>query len=212
MPKLRVHNFSVSLDGFAAGPDQSLDHPLGRGGLGLHEWFFPTRTFQRIHGSGDGATGLDDQFAACGIDNIGAWIMGRNMFGPVRGKWPDHAWRGWWGDNPPFQKPVFILTHHARPSLTMQGGTVFHFITGGIEAARTRATEAAGGLDVAVSGGAATIRQFLRARLIDHMHIVIAPILLGRGESLLAGLDLLALGYTVSEVRHSEHATHVVIT
>ena len=211
MSKLRVHTFALSLDGYGAGPDQSLDHPLGRGGGGLHAWFLPTRTFRRMTGAGDGTTGVDDDFAARGFDNVGAWILGRNMFGPVRGPWPDESWRGWWGETPPYHVPVFVLTHHARPPLEMDGGTVFHFVTGGIEEALARARDAAGGRDVRLGGGAATIRQYLRAGLVDEMHVAIAPILLGGGEALFAGLDLPALGYRVSEHVAAEAATHVVI-
>lgn len=211
MSKLRVHTFALSLDGYGAGPDQSREHPMGRGGEALHRWFLPTRTFRRMTGAGDGTTGVDDDFAARGFDNVGAWILGRNMFGPVRGPWPDESWRGWWGETPPYHVPVFVLTHHARPPLEMDGGTVFHFVTGGIEEALDRAGEAATGRDVRLGGGAATVRQYLRARLVDEMHVAIAPTLLGDGEALFAGLDLPALGYQVSEHVASEGATHVVI-
>ena len=213
MPKLRVSAFTISLDGYGAGPGQNLEHPLGRGGEAMHEWFFPTRTFQRMHsGQDEGTTGIDDQFAARGFENIGAWIMGRNMFGPVRGTWPDHSWRGWWGANPPYHVPVFVLTHHARPPLEMEGGTTFHFVTDGIEAALKRAHSAAAGRDVRIGGGAATIRQFLSAKLLDEIHLAVSPILLGAGESLFAGLDLSALGYRVTEHVPSEKATHVVLS
>jgi dihydrofolate reductase len=213
MTKLRVNAFSVSLDGYGAGPDQSLDNPLGRGGMALHEWVFPTRTIrERVLGQDGGTTGIDDGFAARSFENIGAWILGRNMFGPVRGPWPDEAWRGWWGDNPPYHVPVFVLTHHVRPPLEMAGGTVFHFVTDGIEAALARATEAAGGRDVRLGGGVATIRQYLNARLIDQMHIAVAPVLLGSGESLFAGIDLPRLGYEVTEHVPSEKAVHVVLS
>jgi dihydrofolate reductase len=211
MPKLRVHAFSISLDGYGAGSDQGRDNPLGRGGEDLHQWFFPTRTFQRMSGKVEGTTGIDDDFAVKGFENVGAWIMGRNMFGPVRGPWPDESWTGWWGDNPPYHVPVFVVTNHARPSVEMDGGTVFHFVTDGIEAALARAKEAAGGRDVRVGGGAATIRQYLNARLIDEMHVVVAPILLGGGEPLFTGIDLPALGYQVTEHVPSEQATHVVL-
>lgn len=211
MQKLRVHNFAVSLDGYAAGPAQDLDNPLGKGGMALHQWFFATRTFRRMNGQDGGTTGLDDDFAARCTDNVGAWIIGRNMFGPVRGVWQDESWKGWWGGNPPFHAPVFVLTHHTRPSLPMDGGTVFHFVTEGIEAAFTRANEAANGRDVIVGGGVSTIHQFLRARLIDELHVVVAPILLGGGESLFAGIDLPALGYIVREHKYSETVTHVII-
>ena len=213
MPKLRVHAFAISLDGYGAGPDQDLDNPLGRGGTALHEWFYPTRTFQRmLFGRDEGTTGIDDDFAARGLENIGAWILGRNMFGPVRGPWPDDSWRGWWGENPPYNGPVFVLTHHARPPLEMEGGTVFHFVTDGIEAALARARQAAGGRDVRVGGGAATIRQYLAARLIDRMHVVVSPVLLGAGELLFTGLDMPRLGYAVTEHVPSQKATHIVLT
>jgi dihydrofolate reductase len=212
MPKVRVHCFALSLDGYGAGPDQSLDNPLGRGGMALHQWFFPTRTFQRMFGKDEGTTGVDDDFAARGLDNIGAWIIGRNMFGPVRGPWPDESWKGWWGDNPPYHVPVFVLTHHARPPLTMPGGTVFHFVTDGIAAALARATEAAGSRDVRIGGGVATVRQFLAARLIDHMHVALSPVLLGGGEALFADLDLPRLGYEVAEHVPSPAASHVVLS
>jgi dihydrofolate reductase len=198
MSKLRVHNFSLSLDGYAAGPDQSLDNPLGVGGGGLHEWVFATRSFRRMHGlDGGGEQGLDDEFAAQGEVGIGATIMGRNMFGSVRGPWGDADWKGWWGDNPPFHHPVFVLTHHPRASITMQGGTTFHFVSDGIEAALERALEAAHGNDVRLGGGAATVQQYLRARLIDELHLAIVPILLGRGERLFDHLGDGPVGYSV---------------
>jgi dihydrofolate reductase len=211
MTKLRVQNFSVSLDGYGAGPNQDLANPLGVGGMALHQWFFATRTFQKMHGGAGGATGIDDDFAARGFANIGAWILGRNMFGPVRGAWPDHTWKGWWGDNPPYHTPVFVLTNHSRPSITMEGGTVFHFVTDGINAALTRATEAANGLDVRLGGGVATIRQYLRAALIDEMHLAISPVLLGSGEHLLAGIDAPKLGYQCTEHVATENAMHVIL-
>jgi dihydrofolate reductase len=212
MSKVRVNTFGVSLDGYGAGPDQGRDHPLGRGGERLHEWLYPTRTFQRMYGKGAGTTGVDDDFAARGMDNLGAWILGRNMFGPVRGPWPDESWRGWWGDRPPYGVPVFVLTHHARSPLPMDGGTVFHFVTDGIQAALARAKEHAGQRDVRIGGGAQTIRQYLRGRLIDEMHIAIAPVLLGHGEPLLAGIDLPALGYEVTESSASPQVLHVVLS
>jgi len=212
MSKLRVHCFSVSLDGYAAGPDQDLDNPLGKGGMQLHEWFFPTRTFQQMVGQETGTTGIDDEFAARGFDNIGAWILGRNMFGPIRGPWPDDSWRGWWGETPPYHVPVFVLTHHARAPLTMDGGTTFHFVTDGIETALAQARNAAGDRDIRVGGGAATLRQYLTAGLIDYMHLAISPVLLGDGEPLLTGLNLPALGYEVSEQVWSDPVTHVVIS
>jgi len=210
--KLRVHSFSISLDGFGAGPNQDLANPLGVGGLALHQWFFATRTFQKMHGRDGGATGIDDDFAARGFADIGAWILGRNMFGPIRGTWPDDTWKGWWGDNPPYHTPVFILTNHPRPSIAMDGGTVFHFVDGGTNAALTRATEAAMGRDVRLGGGVATIRQYLQAALVDEMHLAISPVLLGSGEHLLGGIDTLKLGYRCTEHVATANATHVVLT
>jgi dihydrofolate reductase len=212
MSRLRVASFSISLDGFGAGPDQSLQNPLGVGGESVHAWVFPTRTFQRMHGKGVGAAGIDDDFAARGFENLGAWILGRNMFGPIRGPWPDDAWKGWWGDEPPYHVPVFVLTHYARPPLEMKGGTIFHFVTGGIQDALDRARKAAAGKDIRLGGGVATIREYLRAGLIDEMHLAVAPVLLGNGENLLAGIDLLALGFRVREQVASEKALHVVVS
>lgn len=211
MSKLRVASFSMSIDGFSAGPDQSLENPLGIGGLALHEWAFPTATFQRMHGNGTGTTGIDNDFAARGFSNIGAWILGRNMFGPIRGPWPDDRWKGWWGDNPPYHTHVFVLTHHARETITMEGGTTFHFITDGIYTALDRAKEAANRLDVRLGGGVATIQQYLRARLIDELHIAITPIVLGSGEKLFSDINLLALGYQCVEHVATNKATHVVL-
>jgi len=212
MTRVRVDSFTISLDGYGAGPDQSLDHPLGIGGGDLHQWLLPTRTLQRtLFGKDDGTTGVDDAFVARGFRNIGAWILGRNMFGPVRGAWPDLDWTGWWGDNPPYHVPVFVLTHHARPSIQMAGGTSFHFVTGGIHAALEQARAAAGGRDVRIGGGSHTIGQYLRAGLVDELHIAIAPILLGRGERLFEAVDLRGLGYECAEVAPSEKATHVVL-
>lgn len=212
MSKLRVEGFSVSLDGFAAGPNQSLEAPLGVGGELLHGWLFPTLTLQsRLFGASDGETGVDDDFAARGFDNIGAWIMGRNMFGPIRGPWPDDAWKGWWGDNPVYHMPVFILTHHARESIVMDGGTTFHFVTTGFEDALSQARDAAGGKDVRLGGGAATIREYLAAKLIDELHVAVSPVFLGSGERLFEGLDMKALGYTCSQVTASGKATHLII-
>jgi dihydrofolate reductase len=212
MPKLRVHCFSISLDGYGAGPEQSLKNPLGVGGEALHRWFVPTRTFQAMLGKDGGTTGPDEDFAARSFADIGAWILGRNMFGPIRGSWPDEAWKGWWGDNPPYHVPVFVLTHHPRASITMAGGTIFHFITDGIEAARKRALEAAGGKDIRVGGGVATIREYLNAGLIDEMHLAISPVLLGSGEHLLGGIDLTRLGFECTEHVPTASATHVVLT
>lgn len=211
--RLVVCCFSISVDGFGAGPNQSLDHPLGVGGMALHQWAFKTRTFQkRVLGKDSGETGTDDDFVARGFENVGAWILGRNMFGPVRGAWPDESWKGWWGDAPPYHCPVFVLTHHARAPLAMKGGTVFHFVTDGIEAAWRRAREAAAGKNVRVGGGAATIRQYLHAKLLDDMHVAIAPVLLGSGEHLFAGLDLARLGYRVTQHVATADATHIVFS
>lgn len=212
MSKLRVNCFSVSIDGYCAGPGQNLDNPMGVGGMPLHEWVFPTRTFQAMVGAGGGTTGIDEDFAVRGMAGLGAWILGRNMFGPIRGPWTDDQWKGWWGDNPPYHTPVFVLTHHARPPIEMAGGTTFHFVTDGIEAALVRAKDAAGARDVRVGGGAATIRQYLKAGLVDEMHLAISPVLLGRGESLLADIDLPKLGYRCSEHISSAAAMHVVLT
>ncbi|MDP2530358.1 MAG: dihydrofolate reductase family protein [Candidatus Palauibacterales bacterium] len=212
MTRVRVGSFSVSLDGYGAGPNQDLDHPLGVGGPALHEWFFPTRTFRRAHsGAEDGTTGVDDEFAARGFENIGAWILGRNMFGPIRGPWPDMEWKGWWGEEPPYHVPVFILTHYPRPSLPMQGDTTFHFVTGGIHEALERAREAAAGKDVRVGGGPNVIRQYLRAGLIDELQLAVAPVLLGGGEPLFEGIDLPALGYRCVRFAASDQAAHVVL-
>jgi dihydrofolate reductase len=211
MSKLRVNSFAVSLDGFGAGPRQSLAEPLGEGGRALHEWFFATRTARRMFGQEGGETGIDEDFATAGFANVGAWILGRNMFGPVRGPWPDESWRGWWGDSPPYHTPVFVLTHHARKPLEMQGGTTFHFVTEGIESALRQAKAAARGQDVRLGGGVQTIREYLSARLIDELHLAISPVLLGSGEPLFEGLDLRRLGYRC--IRHVPglRATHVVL-
>ena len=211
MSKLRVHCFGISLDGFGAGPNQSLENPLGVGGQNLHQWFRSTRVFQKMIGNEDGATGVDNDFAERGLDRIGAWILGRNMFGPIRGEWPDDKWKGWWGDNPPYHTQVFVLTHHPRASIQMEGGTTFHFVTEGIQAALKRAREAANGLDVRVGGGTATIRQYLQAGLVDEMHVAVAPVALGSGESLFAGIDLVKLGYKCSEHITTPLAMHVVL-
>ena len=212
MQKLRVHNYSTSLDGFAAGPDQSTDDPLGVGGEALHDWVVATRDFQRyVQGQDDatGTEGIDNDFFVAGKQNIGATIMGRNMFGPVRGPWPDESWRGWWGENPPYHHPVFVLTHHPRPSLTMEGGTTFHFVDGSIEDVVEQAFAAADGRDVMLGGGAETVRQALNARLIDDLHFVIAPVLLGSGERLFDGLDDVADAYDCVELVSSPAAVHV---
>ncbi|MQA39855.1 dihydrofolate reductase family protein [Rugamonas aquatica] len=212
MTRVRVECFTISLDGYGAGPDQDIDHPLGAGGNELHQWMLPTRTFQQaVLGRDDGTTGVDDDFASRGFRNIGAWILGRNMFSPDRGNWPDPDWKGWWGDSPPYHTPVFILTHHARAPIEMEGGTTFHFITGGIHEALERAREAAAGKDVRIGGGPDTIRQYLREGLIDELHIAISPVLLGRGEPLFEGLDLRTLGYTCVQSIGTEKATHIVL-
>jgi dihydrofolate reductase len=213
MSKLRVESFTISLDGFGAGPRQDLANPLGVGGNSLHGWAFASRTFQqRLLGSDRGEAGIDDTFAARGFHNIGAWILGRNMFGPVRGPWPDESWRGWWGENPVYHVPVFVLTHYPRPPLVMEGGTTFHFVTEGIVVALERAREAAEGRDVRLGGGVDVIRQYLRHRLIDEMHVAIAPVLLGSGERLFDGIDLPALGYACTRHEVSPRATHVVLS
>lgn len=211
MSKLRVHCFGVSLDGFGAGPNQSRDEPLGVGGEDLHQWLFPTRVFKKMQGKADGTTGVDNDFAERGFDRVGAWIMGRNMFGPIRGAWPDDKWKGWWGDDPPYHTPVFVLTHHPRAPIQMDGGTTFHFVTDGIHAALKHAREAAAGMDVRLGGGVGTVRQYLQAGLIDEMHIAISPIILGSGESLFAGIDLLKLGYKCAEHVTSPSALHAVL-
>ncbi len=211
MSKLRVHAFAVSLDGYGAGTHQSLDHPLGQGGSALHEWMFATRTARRMFGQEGGETGIDDDFTARGFEDIGAWIMGRNMFGPIRGPWPDEAWRGWWGENPPYHTPVFVLTHHPRRPVTLEGGTTFRFVTDGIESALRQAIAAAGGKDVRLGGGVDTLRQYLRARLIDELHLVISPTILGSGEPLFGGIDLLRLGYRCTQHAPSVKATHIVL-
>lgn len=212
MTRVRVNGFTISLDGYGAGPNQDIDHPLGAGGTELHQWLVPTRTFQRaLFGKDGGMAGVDDDFAARGFQNVGAWILGRNMFGPVRGDWPDTSWKGWWGDNPPYHVPVFILTHHARPPIEMEGGTTFYFITKGIREALDHAREAAAGMDVRIGGGPGTIRQYLREGLIDELHIAIAPVLLGRGEPLFDGVDLRTLGYECVEFVASHKAAHVIL-
>lgn len=213
MKRLRVESFTISLDGFGAGPDQDLNNPLGIGGTALHGWAMPTRTFQKnVFGKDGGETGVDDDFAARGFHNIGAWILGRNMFGPVRGPWPDESWRGWWGDNPVYHVPVFVLTHHARAPLVMEGGTTFHFVTEGPAVALERARAAAAGKDVRVGGGVQTIQQYLKLGLLDELHIAIAPVLLGAGERLFDGLHLPALGYACTQHVATQRATHLVLS
>jgi dihydrofolate reductase len=214
MSKVRVNAFTISLDGYGAGPDQTLENPMGVGGGGLHNWFVGTKTFQEMIGKpGAGARqDVDDGFAVRSFENVGAWIMGRNMFAPSRGPWPDDDWKGWWGSNPPYHVPVFVLTHHARPSLTMEGGTTFHFVTDGIHAALERAKQAAQGKDIRIGGGTSTVRQYLSAGLIDELHLAISPILLGKGEHLLTGIDTASLGYKCAEHVGTERALHVVLS
>ena len=212
MSRVRVSAFAVSLDGYAAGPHQSLDNPLGIGGPKLFEWFFSTHTWKQMHGQEGGSTGVDNEWAQRGMENVGAWILGRNMFGPVRGPWPDDSWKGWWGDEPPYHVPTFVLTHHPRKSVEMKGGTTFHFVTDGIHSALQRAKEAAKERDVRIGGGVATIQQYLRAKLIDQMHLAFRPILMGSGENLFAGLDMTALGYECTEHVATKYAVHVVLT
>ena len=212
MSRVRVQCFGVSLDGFGAGPAQDLQNPLGVGGEGIMGWVFPTRTFQRMFGRGEGTTGIDDRFAARGFEDVGAWILGRNMFAPSRGAWPDDGWKGWWGEEPPYHVPVFVLTHHERGPIEMKGGTTFHFVTGGIREALQRAREAARGKDVRIGGGVSAVRQYLQAGLIDEIHLVVSPVALGHGENLLAGIDLPALGFRPTEQVASEKALHVVLT
>jgi dihydrofolate reductase len=212
MSRLRVSSFAISIDGFSAGPNQSLENPLGVGGPEIMQWFFHTRTWKQMHGEEGGSTDADDQFAQRGFRDVGAWILGRNMFGPIRGPWPDDSWKGWWGEEPPYHVPTFVLTRHARDPVAMKGGTTFHFVTDGIEAALARARDAAQGKDVRVGGGVDTIRQFWRARLLDELHLVQMPVLLGKGESLFADLDARALGYACTERVATPNATHIVLT
>jgi dihydrofolate reductase len=211
MSRVRVDCFSISIDGFGAGPDQSIDNPLGVGGESLHDWIVATRNWRAMHGKEGGETGVDNDFAARGGKNVGAWIMGRYMFGPVRGPLPDESWRGWWGKRPPFRAPVFVLTHHARPPLEMEGGTTFHFVTEGTDAALDQARKAAGDKDVQIGGGASTIQQYLRRGLIDELHVAITPVVLGQGERLFEGVDLAALGYECVEFVGTPNATHMVL-
>ena len=212
MSKVRVAAFSLSVDGFGAGPEQSLNDPLGKRGMELHSWFFRTRTFQQMFGKEEGSTDVDNDYAARGMANFGAFILGRNMFGPIRGEWPDDNWKGWWGTNPPYHTPIYILTHYPRPSIEMEGGTTFHFITGGIEEALAQAKAAAGGRDVKIGGGVSTVRQYLNAGLIDEIHFAISPVVLGKGEAMFEGIDLPTLGFRVSEHVATAHATHIVLT
>ena len=211
MAKVSVRAFALSLDGFGAGPDQSLENPLGVNGMALHEWAFKTRTFRTMFGQQGGETDVDDQFAARSFENVGVWIIGRNMFGPIRGPWPDESWKGWWGSNPPYHVPVFVLTHHARAPLVMEGGTTFYFVTDGLKSAVRQAQSAAKAKDIRIGGGVATIKQCLRARLIDEMHLAIVPIFLGAGENLFADIDLRALGYACVERVATPGAFHLIV-
>lgn len=211
MSKVKVTAFSVSLDGYGAGPDQSRENPLGKRGEELHEWIFPTKMFQKMSGKESGTEGADNDFAEKSFGNIGAWIMGRNMFGPIRGPWQNDEWKGWWGENPPYHVPVFVLTHHTRASVSMKGGTVFHFITDGIESALEKAREAANGKDIRIGGGVSTIRRFLQAGYIDEMHLAFAPVFLGSGEHLFAEMDLPELGFTETQTTYGKGAIHVIL-
>ena len=211
MSKVRVAAFSISIDGFGAGPRQDLKNPLGVRGQELHKWFYPTEVFRKMTGQGGGSTGVDNQMALKSFENVGAWILGRNMFGPVRGEWPDDSWKGWWGEEPPYHVPVFVLTHHARAPLEMKGGTTFYFVTDGIESALKQAKQAAAGKDVRIGGGVATIQQYLLDGAIDEMHLAVSPVLLGEGENLFAGIDLNRLGFKVHQTAASENATHVIL-
>lgn len=212
MGKVKVAAFSISLDGFGAGPGQNLENPLGLHGMELHKWVFPTESFQKMHGSGaGGSTGIDNDFAVAAISKLGAWILGRNMFGPIRGAWPNDEWKGWWGPNPPYHVPVFVLTHHTRPPLEMEGGTTFHFVTDGIESALRQAKAAAGDKDIRIGGGVATVRQYLEAGAIDELHLAYSPVYLGQGENLLQGFDLPKLGFTKIQHKQGEEAPHVIL-
>ena len=211
MPKLRVASYTISVDGFGAGPNQTRENPLGENGEELHDWLVTSRMFNKMYGKEGGTTGVDNQFAERGFENLGAWIMGRNMFGPVRGPWPDYEWKGWWGPKPPYKCDVFVLTHHSRPPLKMENDTTFYFVTEGIHRALELARQSAAGKDIRIGGGAETIRQYLREGLIDEMHFAISPIVLGSGEPLFHGADLRALGYKCSQFVATDKATHVVL-
>ncbi|OWV77194.1 deaminase [Rhizobium sp. R339] len=211
MSKVRVAGFSVSVDGFGAGPEQSLNDPLGKRGPEMFQWFFHTRTFRAMMGKDDGSTGIDEDYASGAMANFGAFILGRNMFGPIRGEWPDDAWKGWWGANPPYHAPTYILTHYPREPIVMEGGTTFHFITSGIHEALDQARAAAGGKDVKIGGGVSTVRQYLQAGLVDELHFALSPVVLGQGEAMFAGIDLPALGFSVREHVASEKTTHIVL-
>ena len=211
MTRFRVNAFGISMDGFGAGAEQSLDNPMGVGGLAMHGWAFETKTFRAMHGGEGGSAGVDEGFAAGSFENVGAWILGRNMFGPVRGSWGDESWKGWWGDTPPYHVPVFVLTHYERPPLEMKGGTTFYFVTEGIEEAAKRAAAAAGGRDVRIGGGVSTVQQYLKAGVIDEMHLVVSPVLLGAGEKFFGNLDLVKMGFRVTRHVMSERVMHVVM-
>ncbi len=211
MSRVRVGGFSISLDGFGAGPEQSLENPIGRGGRQLHQWMFGTRFFKTMIGQEGGSDGVDQAYAQRAMDGFGAFILGRNMFGPAGDDWGGPDWKGWWGDDPPYHAPTFILTHHARPPIEMEGGTTFVFVTDGIEAALAQARAAAGDLDIKIGGGVSTVRQYLTAGLIDELHFALSPVVLGRGEAMFAGIDLPALGFRVTEHQATEHATHIVL-
>ncbi|RUM17494.1 dihydrofolate reductase [Rhizobium vallis] len=211
MSKVRVAGFSVSVDGFGAGPEQSLEYPLGKRGPDMFQWFFHTRTFRTMIGKDDGSTGIDEDYGSRAMANFGAFILGRNMFGPIRGEWPDDTWKGWWGPNPPYHAPTYILTHYPREPIVMEGGTTFHFITGGIHEALDKAKAAAGDKDVKIGGGVSTVRQYLQAGLVDELHFAVSPVVLGQGEAMFAGIDLPALGFRVTQHVASEHATHIVL-
>ncbi|MBX3577063.1 MAG: dihydrofolate reductase family protein [Rhizobiaceae bacterium] len=212
MPQVRVAGFSVSADGYAAGPEQSLEHPLGKRGHEIFAWYFPTKTFRTMQGQAGGTEGVDDQYGARSMQGFGAFILGRNMFGPIRGPWTNEDWKGWWGGNPPYHAPTFVLTNHPRDPIVMEGGTVFHFVADGIRSALDQARAAAGDLDVKIGGGVATVRQYLEIGAVDEMHLAMSPVVLGRGEALFAGLDLSALGYAVTRSAAGERATHLVLT
>jgi len=211
MSKVRVAAFSVSLDGFGAGPRQDLRNPLGVRGTELHEWFFQTELFRKMQGQSGGSRGVDNDLAAQSFENVGAWILGRNMFGPIRGPWKDDSWKGWWGANPPYHTAVLVLTHYARASLVLEGGTTFHFVVDGIQSALSQAKEAAGGKEVRIGGGVSTIRQYLAAGLIDEMHLAFAPVLLGEGEHLFSGMNLRDLGFAPFKTIMGDHAMHVIL-
>ena len=211
MGKVKIAAFSVSLDGYGAGPDQSRENPLGRRGEELHEWIFPTRMFQKIYGKGEGTEETDNEFAERSFENLGAWIMGRNMFGPIRGPWQNDEWKGWWGENPPYHVPIFVLTHHPKEPLIMKGETVFHFVTDGIESALEKARRAANGKDIRIGGGASTIRQFLKGGYIDEIHLAFSPVFLGSGEHLFDGIDLAKLGFRLTQTAYGKNAVHVIL-